>query len=340
MMPARGEEAMTNQTHNATPPDPAVLVVVLNWRCADLTIGCLRSLREELAAMPRLRVCVVDNGSGDGSETKLRAAIPTLPHSERIGLLPAGRNGGFSAGNNVAIAPALAGEDKPDFVLLLNPDTLVRPAAIRTLVAFLQDHPRAGIAGSRMEYPDGTLQLSSFRFHSVLGELERGARVALLHRLLSRWAVSIELGDQPHEVDWVGGASMLIRREVFEQVGLLDEGYFLYYEETDFCLRARRAGWACWYVPSSVVTHLEGHTSGIVPNAAGRGRRARYWFESRHRYFRKNHGWATALLADVAWTVGLSIARVRDWVKRERNDPPWLLWDSIRYAMLLLIGVG
>jgi GT2 family glycosyltransferase len=118
-------------------------------------------------------------------------------------------------------------------------------------------------------------------------------------------------------------------------VGLLDDRYFMYFEETDFCLRARRAGWTCWYVPASRVVHLVGQCSGVTDKSQPARRRPVYWFDSRRRYFVKNHGAVYALLADVAWTAGASVYRVRRLVQRKPDtDPPNFLTDFLRRSTL------
>jgi GT2 family glycosyltransferase len=128
---------------------------------------------------------------------------------------------------------------------------------------------------------------------------------------------------------------MIVRRQVFADVGLLDAGFFLYYEEVDFCLNARRAGWSAWYVPSSRVVHLGGRSTGVTGASAASRRRPRYWFESRRRYFVKNHGRLYAFAADLAWAAGFAVWRVRRVVQRKPDrDPPYLLWDFVRWNFL------
>ena len=129
---------------------------------------------------------------------------------------PLERNGGFASGNNAAIRPALEGADPPRYVLLLNPDTIVRPGALKALVEFMEGRPDVGIAGSRLEDPDGTPQRSAFRFPSVLGELEGGEfRPGL--PAPARWVVVPPVPEGPGPIDWVAGACMIIRREVFDR---------------------------------------------------------------------------------------------------------------------------
>ena len=133
---------------------------------------------------------------------------------------------------------------------------------------------------------------------------------------------------------------MIIRREVFEDVGLLDAGYFLYFEEVDFCLKAHRAGWSCWYVPEARVVHLVGRSTGIT-DPRRRARRPAYWFDARRRYFTKNHGRLYALLADLAAALGLIGCKARRLVERKPDpDPPGLLFDLVRAAVRMQRGGG
>lgn len=314
---------------------PAVRIVIVNYRTPELAIDCLRSLAAELQPESDWRVVVVENASGDASAEKIDAAIRDGGWRAWAELLPVDRNLGFAGGNNVALRPILAAPRPPDYVLLLNPDTVVRPGALRALAEFMERRPEVGIAGSRLEDPDGTPQRSAFRFPTIWSEFESGIRLGFVSRLLRRRVVAPPVQDAPHPSDWMAGASMMVRRAVFDSVGLMDEGYFLYFEETDFCLRARRAGWASWYVPASRVVHLVGQSSGVTDTKRPARRVPRYWFESRRRYFRKNHGALYALLADSAWALGFGLWRLRRRVQRKPDhDPPGLLWDFIRFTFL------
>jgi N-acetylglucosaminyl-diphospho-decaprenol L-rhamnosyltransferase len=313
-----------------------LLVVIVNYRTVDLALDCLRSLEGEVSTVAGTRVVVVDNASGDDSVPRLEAAVRENGWGDWATIRPLERNGGFASGNNAAIRPALAGDDPPRYVLLLNPDTIVRPGALRALVDFMESRPDVGIAGSQLEEPDGTPQRSAFRFPSVLGELEGGLRLGPASRVLARWVVAPEIPKAPGPIDWVAGACMIIRRAVFDAVGLMDEGYFMYFEEVDFCHRARRAGWPCWYVPAARVVHLVGRSSGVTDPRAARKRRPGYWFLSRRRYFLGNYGRARTALADLAFALGHASYRLRRRVQRKPdNDPRWLLWDFIRYNFLL-----
>ncbi len=313
-----------------------VLVVIVNYRTADLTIDALRSLAPELAGVAPAHVVVVDNCSGDGSAARIAGTIAEGGWGEWAMLVEAERNGGFAYGNNRGLEAAAARWPRPAYVHLLNPDTVVRPGALASLVAFLDANPSVGLAGSRLEDPDGTPQRSAFRFPGVLSELEHSVHFGPLSRLLERWVVAPPVSDQPHQTDWVAGASLLIRREVFDTVGPLDEAYFMYFEEVDFCLKAQRAGWSCWYVPQSHVVHLVGQASGVTDPRQRRRRRPDYWFDSRRRYFCKNFGRARWGLADLAVTAGTLTAHARRVIQRRPpSEPEHFLQDFVRHSVFV-----
>lgn len=314
-----------------------LLVVIVNYRTPGLTIDCLSSLQNEASAVAgcRVRVVVTDNASGDDSIPRLQAAVRHHGWGDWISIWPLERNGGFAYGNNAAIRPALASSNPPDYIWLLNPDTVVQPGALATLVAFLEDHPKVGIAGSRLESPDGVPQRSAFRFPSVLGELEGGMKLGMVSKLLSRWTVAPPVSDEPCATDCVAGAGLMIRRAVFDSISLLDEEYFMYFEEVDFCRRASQAGWPCWYVPSAHVVHLVGQSSGVTDPRLSRQRRPRYWFQARRRYFLLHLGPVQTLVADLAWTVGFCSFRIRQCLRRKPDfEPQHLLRDFIAYNFL------
>ncbi|MCU0542292.1 MAG: glycosyltransferase family 2 protein [Oscillatoriaceae cyanobacterium Prado104] len=304
----------------------SLLVVVLNYKTASLTIDCLRSLAPEVGALQNARVAVADNASGDGSATQIAEAIASEGWSEWATFTPLDRNGGYAFGNNAPIRQALSEPNPPDYILLLNPDTVVRPGALTALVEFMDSHPEAGIAGSRLEDPDGTPQQSAFRFHTLASEFDFGCRFGPITKLLAKWIVAPPVPQETCQTGWVAGASMIVRRQVFEAVGLLDEGYFMYYEEMDFCLQATKAGWSCWYVPASRVVHLVGQSSGVNNFKPQAKPLPQYWYDSRRRYFVKNYGWLYAALTDLLWASGFISWRIRRVIQRKPDtDPPNML---------------
>lgn len=312
-----------------------IWIVIVNFRTADLVVDCLNSVAGQLAEFPELQTVVVDNDSGDGSLTKLHEVLHREGRHDWVSILPLERNGGFAYGNNAGIRKALRSTHCVDYVILLNPDTVVHDGAIRALVDFMDSHRHVGIAGSLLINSEGIAEGSAHTAPSPLGELVSGARLGILSRALHRYAVTPPMRQTAHECDWVSGASLIVRREVFEDIGLLDEGYFLYFEETDFCIRAKNAGWKVWFVPESRVVHLEGASTGIRNFAQ---RRPRYWYDSRRRYFAKHFGVLGLILADALWAIGRTTFSLRRALRLgsggNAQDPKWLaldlLWGDLR----------
>ncbi|MEM9414650.1 MAG: glycosyltransferase family 2 protein [Planctomycetota bacterium] len=310
-------------------------VVIVNYRTGALVCDCLDSLVAESVRLPGMRVTITDNASGDGSIDEIAQHIEAKGYADWAATMPLDDNGGFAYGNNAAIRVALERDTPPEAVLLLNPDTVIRPGAVEAIWAFMEAHPEVGIAGSRLEHPDESVQTSCFRFPGFAGEVEEAARFGPVTRLLSRWVVAPTPPADAQPCDWVSGASMMVRRAVFEDVGLLDDGFFMYYEELDFIRRAADAGWPCWYVPESRVVHLVGQASGVTDLKKPQKRRPAYWFEARARYFRRHHGVVGKLWIDLGWVAGRVCFKLMNAVRRKpTNDPPHLIRDYIRHNLI------
>lgn len=320
---------------NDLQPQATVDVIVVNYRTGSLVVQCLESIDEDRKDCPGLRVIVVDNASNDGSADLIDEVIRSR-NWDWVTLMRSPENRGFGAGSNLAIAWALDRPDPADLVWLLNPDTRVMPGAARALARFMMAHPKAGIAGSALLDADGQPWPYAFRFPSLLGEIERGSRLGFVSRLLRDSATLRQMGPRCEKVDWVSGASFIIRRELLEDGMRFDEEYFLYYEETDFCLHAMRKGWERWYVPDAVVLHIAGQSTGITGKQIRLRRLPAYWFHSRRRYFLKNHGRFYGILADFGWIVAHALARFKQLVRNAAEpDPPNLFQDFIRHAAFL-----
>ena len=241
--------------HSSAMDQPRVDVVIVSYNTSALLHACLSSL--DACQLP-LRILVVDNASRDGSAAMVREQFP---HVELIAL---DANLGFAGGTNRGLRQIahLPGVPAP-YLLLLNPDTVVQPHAIESMVAFLEAHPRIGLVGPRLLNPDGTPQAAAFRFPTLLmlffdlfppGELLPG-------RLYGSWwhgRYPEERGTEPFAIDHPLGACMLVRQTTLAEVGPLDDRYFMYSEEVEWCWRIRRAGWAIWQVPRALVTHVGG----------------------------------------------------------------------------------
>ena len=224
-------------------PDPMVSCVVVNWNGWQDTMECLRSLRQQ--QYPALRVFVVDNASSDDSVERIRAACP------EVEMIEAGRNGGFAAGCNVGIREALA--RGAEFVWLLNNDTVAPPDTLDLLVAAAATE-RIGIVGTVLRYLHEPSRIQAWGG----GQIVRWLGYVRHYRRPVRFG-----GDS-----YLTFASVLIRREVFEQIGLLDEGYFMYFEDSDFCFRAWRAGWTAGMAESTAVLHKEGGSVAVKKSPA------------------------------------------------------------------------
>lgn len=284
-----------------------IAAIVLSYRTPDLVAQCLRSVAPELDA-ERDRVVVVDNDSGDDSARRIRAVIADegWPH---VSLVESGQNGGFAAGNNVGIRSVDA-----EAYLLLNSDTVVRPGAPRRLYDTLFSAADAGICSPRLEFSDGTPQISCFRHHSPVSELIAGCSTGPVRRVLDGWDVPLEVSDRPSEPDWTSFAAVMIRQAVVATVGLLDEGFFMYYEDADYCRAARRAGFRVVNEPRARVVHARGKSSPVKEQTRLGLRRPRYYYASRNRYFRKAYGPLGPLAANSMWTLGRTIAWLREAV--------------------------
>jgi N-acetylglucosaminyl-diphospho-decaprenol L-rhamnosyltransferase len=302
-----------------------VAIAIVSYKSAALTIDCLRSIdAERPAADISIRAVVVDNASGDAPA--IAEAIETNCWSSWVTLVRAPRNGGFAYGNNLAFQCA-NDVRPPDYFHLLNPDTLVRRGAIRALVCFLEAHLEVGIVGGSFENLDGSAWPIAFRFPSIFSEIESGLQFRLATRVLRRWVVAVEMSSQAQPIDWVPGASMMIRRAVFEAIGGFDENYFLYFEETDFCFRAKNAGFSIWYVPESRVMHIAGQSTKVTGRNVPLKRLPSYWFESRRRYFMATNGTPYAMATDVAALIAHAMGSLKRLAQQrsDRGIPRFLL---------------
>lgn len=311
---------------------PTLLTVVLNWRTPEMT---LRAAEAALCAMRGMAgaLTIVDNASGDGSFEALSAAVKARgwdAGAVPVRVLQSGHNGGFGAGNNLGIRAGLPGGSRPDYIYILNSDAFPGAGAIRALLEHLEAHPEVGFAGSYIHGEDGTPHRTAFRFPSIASELEGAARLGPISRALRHRIVAQPIPEATSCVDWLAGASLMMRQSVLDRIGLFDERFFLYFEETDLCRRAALAGWRTVYVRESEVSHIGSVSTGMKTWA----RMPAYWFDSRRHYFVKNHGSGYAFAALLAHVLGGLLWRARLLVQRkDRGDPPYFLRDLIRHAM-------
>lgn len=300
-----------------------VHVSILNWRSARMS---LRATEAALRAMNGVEgaVTLIDNASGDGSFEAMSAHAVVIG-DPRLHVRQSGRNGGFGAGNNAAIRSW----PDCDYVLLVNSDAFADPDMIVRMRNYMDANPQVGLLGCHVRGEDGVHHNTHFRFPTIAGEFEDAAQTGPLSRLLSRWIVSAPMPERAGPVDWVAGASLMIRTEVLRQIGCFDETFFLYFEETDLCLRAARAGWPTHYLPDVGIVHVGSVSTGMKDWTLPPD----YWFASREHYYRRNHGRAYAAMATIAHLAGLGIRRLRGLTgKPARAVPKGQARALIRHA--------
>ena len=284
--------------------DPRILTIVLNYKTAQMTLKAANAARIAMKDLPG-EIVIVDNDSQDGSFDEMTAHV-VAKGWDKIRVIQSGRNGGYGAGNNVGIRTGMADGSRPDYVYILNSDAFPKPDAIRVLYDHLNTTPGTGFAGSFIAGEDEVQHTTTFRFPSIWSEIESAINIGPISRLLKSYRVPRELTETT-AVDWLAGASVMMRQDILDDIGLFDETFFLYFEETDLCRRAAKTGHQVMFVADSVVTHLGSVSTGMkewerVPD---------YWFASRWHYFTKNHGRFYAICATILHLMCGALDRLR-----------------------------
>ncbi len=250
-------------------------IVIVSWNTSDILAQCLDSVFAHAPAVP-FEVWVVDNASTDGSPAMVQQRFP------QVKLLQNETNPGFATANNQAMRQCTG-----EYVLLLNPDTIVYAGALPTLVQFLDDNPQAGACGARLLNTDGSLQLSCYPTPTLGRELLR------MFHLDGRVRYHMDSWDTntARPVEALLGACILARRHILETIGLMDESYFMFSEEIDLCYRISQAGWGIFWVPQAQIVHLGGQSTRQVKTEM-----FLRLYEGKLRYMRKHYGWVTAVL--------------------------------------------
>lgn len=251
-------------------------IIIVSWNTCDLLSQCLDSVYTSTKSN-ELDIWVVDNASTDGSPEMVQRSFPKVQLIENDG------NVGFAKANNQAIEKSIG-----NIVVLLNPDTIVKPGALDHLARFLDEHQEVGAVGPCLQNPDGTLQRSCYPFPTLTREFWRLLHLDMLQSYgiydMSTWDCH-----EPRSVDAIQGACLMIRRETLNKTGLLDPGYFMYTEEIDLCYRIKKAGWDLYWVPDAEVIHFGGQsTRQIAP------RMFLSLYQTKVQFFRKNYGKLTA----------------------------------------------
>jgi GT2 family glycosyltransferase len=290
------------------PQQPDLSIVIVSWNVRDLLHACLRALERDRRTVD-MEVIVVDGGSGDGSANMVSQTF------HWVDLIALDENVGFPRGNNIGLARA-----DGRYVMLLNPDAETLPGALGRMVRFMDEHPDVGAVGPQLLNPDHSVQSSRRRFPTLrTAFVESTWLQPYAPAQALRHYYALDLPDNATaDVDWVVGAALAVRGEVLSEVGNLDEGYFMYSEELDWCRRIKDAGWRVIYYPAAQIVHHVGKSSEQAVTA-----RHIHFQRAKLRYFRKYHGVAAAsllrlfLLASYAWQLLVELAK---WLLGHRRE--------------------
>ena len=231
-------------------------IIIVSWNVGEDLLRCLESIKVNRLC-ERFETIVIDNGSTDGTVETVKKSFP------EVVIIANDENRGFAAANNQGII-----QSKGEYVLLLNPDTIVHSGALDTLISFMDSHPDVGVCGPKLLKEDGSIQRSVRRlptFRAVLYRHTIFKLIGLFRSQYNKWMMKDFAYDCQKEVFQLMGAALLIRQSVIDEVGLMDETFFMYYEEVDLCYRIKRAGWRIVFIPEAVITHLGGKSAGQIP---------------------------------------------------------------------------
>lgn len=287
-------------------------IITVNWKVANLVSELLHSIVKETTGIT-YEIFVVDNDSGDGIEDVVNDCCKAYPDAQ-VKFIQNEENLGFAAANNVAISQASG-----RYIVLLNPDTRVKQNALRRMVEWMDAHGDVGIAGPKLLNPDGTIQPSVRKFPTLL---DQTMILLKLHHLwrrvkpLKSYFVDDFDYDRGADVDQVMGAAFFVRKEVFERIGLLDEQFFIWFEEVDLCKRAKEAGFRVVYTPVAEIIHYGGSSFAKAMTID----KQRYFNESMEKYFRKHKGAFTRLVLFVPLMLGLGLAVLVSLWRKKRKE--------------------
>jgi GT2 family glycosyltransferase len=282
-----------------------IAISIINYRTADLTLNCIQSVLAEMSDHDA-QIVVVDNASGDGSAEEIADWIKAQPDGTPVTLVRSDKNTGFSGGHNLGLTAVEA-----QFYLVLNSDAILRPGFLTAILKAADENPKAGLIAPQIETEDGDIQVSCFRFHSPISELMRGAQTGPVTRMFQHRVIALDPPVQPEQIEWASFACILLRQDMISQIGLMDDGYFLYFEDAEYCLRARRAGWGIVQETSAVAVHYRGGSGPVKTLEKARKRLPAYFYASRTRFFRQAHGATGPLAANLLWLIGRTIAQLR-----------------------------
>ena len=280
-------------------------VSIINYKTAELTIACVQSVLADIGDLP-VQIVVVDNASDDGSAEHISGWIAVQPTDTPVRLVRSETNSGFSGGHNQGMAAL-----DTDWYLILNSDAILRPGFLMAMRHAAEAYPKAGLIAPQIETDDGDIQVSCFRFHSPWSELIRGAGSGPVTKVLKRHVVALEPPVDPKQIEWASFACIMLNARMVAEIGPMDEGYFLYFEDAEYCLRARRAGWAIIPEANAVMVHYRGGSGPVKALEKARKRLPPYFYASRTRFFRQAYGVSGPWLANLMWSAGRVLAHTR-----------------------------
>lgn len=300
-------------------------VVIINYRTPQCTIQCLASLARERAHYAGFCVILIDNASQDESNARLLEAILENHWAQWITFLPQTSNLGFSGGNNAAIQYAFQQPDPPEFLLLLNSDTLVHEDCLRRTLMRMRNTPKIGALSCMVRNADGTVQNVCRKFPNPLLETCRVLGLPYLVPKVFSWADT----EDPHwdrlttakAVDWIGGAFMLLRSEALRAAGALDEDFFFYGEDTELCHRIHKQGWLVFFDPIAEITHLGGASS--TPSQLPNLRKLELAWNAKLRIQHKCYGKPSALWMHAVYLVSITLNLISMWASGRQGSSTW-----------------
>lgn len=309
-----------------------LLVVIINYKTPQLVCQAVQSVVPQLNSETD-KICIVDNDSHDGSVEILQQFISTYDFQSLVKIIASPFNCGFSAGNNIGFQA-----EKADYYLLLNSDAFVRDNAIKLLLLTAKLNPKVGLIGPRLEWPDGSQQVSCFYNLTPVNSFLHSAKTGFLTRLFKFFSVNeVAISIERHNAvkpDWISFACVLLRAEMVNDVGLMDEGYFMYREDNDYCRRVVALGWQLKYEDKARVVHLNNGDS----NQSLVRRLPDYYFKSRSRYFLKYYGRKGLFLANLSWALGRIISLARESVERKTPVFHSRMWLDIWSGFLAVLN--
>lgn len=301
----------------------SVAVSIINYCTAELTINAAASALADLDGI-RAKVIIVDNASGDGSADVIQTWV-NAQEDDRLIFVKSPTNSGFSGGHNQGMAAV----PDADHYLLLNSDAVLRSGFFTSMLDAAQRHPDAGLIAPQLEWESGEVQISCFRFATPTSEIIRGAATGFVTRIFAKHDVSLPHSPPAQDIEWASFACILLRGDMVRKIGPMDEGYFLYFEDAEYGLRAKRAGYSVVYEPAARAVHFRGGSGPVKALQKAKKRLPDYYYRARTRFMRQANGPLGPLTANLLWIGGRAIANLRRLAGRDVPPSHQAEWRDI-----------